>query len=537
MIKKWLQDIFEKKETYEFKEWRTDDSILKFLISNLDSNNCLKADIEDLPDEKRDENKIGFAPGLMDSLFGADDSDDSKKRIKELSKLMKNIAKSGDQFSEQEFYQIVSNNENVIGIIDQFMDTIVDEALPTEPYLFKFAKDLTIRTDNRNAVKLGIAILGLCQNKTVLDDIKILGLHDEFTVYSAISIINLSDDPVNDLWELAKKVDGWGKIQIVDRLAHPEVAEPIKSWLLTDGYKNNIMYEYLAMTCAVYGELHTKLEAEQIDYKLFKSTVDILGALVVEHSPSGDIYDYTEAANVIENFVRHAKQHLSDISDFNLLHKVKEFLTDLLNDADAQNNNGWNQDLISNCLIDIVEILNGRDWKPLVYDGLKSKNGMLYWEAKQAAELLGIDLWDTVWQKLQETPLDSTAWYDVTFYGKPEHADLIIDFAVKELPHDELGTGPKDSMGIGENYGKFMCLDYAITFLENHPGKGEKIILTGLRCPVTRNRNMAISVLDKWTKENWSAVIEKEVNHLKNIEPNNETRDNIKRLINGQELE
>ena len=536
MIKKWLQDIFDKKEPIEVREWRTDNSILKFLFSNLDNKGNLSETAHDLPDEKKDDEKIRFAAGLMDAMFGADDSDDSKKRVAELLKHLKKIATKGDKISEQEFYRLITENEGVIGIIDEFLQAIVNEALPIQPYLFNFAKDLATRTDKRNAVKFGIAILGLCQNKSVLNEIKILGLHDEFTVYSTIAIANLSDNAEYDLWELAQKVDGWGKIQLVDRLARPELKEPIKDWLILDGYKNSIMYEYLAYTCATNGELHKKLESEQIENKLFKSASDIIEALIAIGGPAEDITSYPFASQVIQDFIRHAKKHAIDILDFNALQKIKDFLTELQNDIGEQKKNGWNQDIISNCLIEIVEILNSRDWKIVAYEGLKSNDNVIYWNAKQAAEKLGIDLWETVWARLEEKPLDSSSWYDVTHYGKPEHSDKIIDFALKHLPFDELATGAKDSNGFGDNYNKHASLEYATTLLENFPKKGEKIVLTSLRNPVTRNRNMAIKVLDKWKQENWSSEIEKEIRHLREIEPNSDTKENIERLLNGQEL-
>ena len=536
MIKKWLQDIFDKKEPIKVEEWRTDNSILKFLFSNLDNKGNLSEAAQDLPDEKKDDEKIRFAAGLMDAMFSADDSIDSKKRVAELSKHLKKIATKGDIISEQEFYRLITENEGVIGIIDEFLQVVVNNELPIEPYLFNFAKDLTTKTNKRNAVKFGIAILGLCQNKSILNDIKILGLHDEFTVYSTIAIVNLSDNVENDLWELAQKVDGWGKIQIVDRLASPELKEPIKDWLILEGYKNSIMYEYLAYTCATNGELHKKLENDQIEKKLFKSASDIIEALIAEHSPAEDITVYSFASQVIQDFIRHAKKHASDISDFSALHKIKDFLTELHNDIEEQKKNGWNQDIISNCLIEIVEILNSRDWKVAAYEGLKSNDNVIYWNAKKAAEILGIDLWETVWTRLEENPLDSSSWYDVTHYSKPEHSDKIIDFALKHLPFDELATGAKDSNGFGENYNKHASLEYATTLLENYPKKGEKIVLTSLRNPVTRNRNMAIKVLEKWKQENWSSEIEKEIRHLLEVEPNNDTKENIERLLNGQEL-
>lgn len=66
---------------------------------------------------------------------------------------------------------------------------------------------------------------------------------------------------MNDLWELAKRVQGWGKIQIVDRLSEMELNDEIKDWLVLEGYKNNIMYEYLALTCAKNGMLNEKLSS------------------------------------------------------------------------------------------------------------------------------------------------------------------------------------------------------------------------------------------------------------------------------------
>lgn len=533
-MKLWFRNRFTVKKTTEFREWRTENSILKFISSNLDSNGRLTAEADDLPDENEDGEQLKFAPGLMDAMFGIEDSADSQKRVDELANLLKKIADRGDKSSEQEFYRLITENDNAISIIDNFLQSIVRKSLSIEPYLFSFAKDLTTRSDQRNAVKFGIAILGLCQNKSVLDSLKILGLHDEFTVYSTIAIANLSDNPVHDLWHLAEKVNGWGKIQLVERLAVMDIDQPIKDWLIREGYKNSIMYEYLAYTCALHGELHEKLQQPQIDQKLFRSAADLLEALIAEASPAEDISAYTHAAPVIENFIRHGRQHTGNIADFNALHRLKDFLSELKNNPEARRDNGWNKNLIAHCLTGIADILNSKDWKTLVYEDLKNPDSVIYWNAKQAAKELEIDLWETVWHKLQANPADPSAWFDVTYNSKPEHVGQVIDFAIRHLPLDELASGPEDSLGLGATYIKHNCLDTVITYLEDYPGQGEKIILTGLKSPVTRNRNMTIRVLNKWKRENWSPQIEKELTHLKDLEPNKETREDIQKLLNGQ---
>ena len=530
----WIKKILNNEEPKETLEWETDNSILVHLKRNIKEDGSLNESAEKLPDEQKANNEIKFTPGLMDAMFGADESEESKTRIKQLVSLIKKIAKNGDNHSKSYFYRHITENDSVIGIIDQFLQSLVQSSLPIEPYLFDFANKLATKTNNRNSVKFGIAILGLCQNKKPIDDIKILGLHDEFTVFSTVALSNLSDNLVKDLWEIAKQVDGWGKIQLVDRLAEMELNNEIRDWLVLEGYKNSIMYEFLALTCAENGMLNEKLSAQSIDDNLYCSAGDIIVALMDE-GPAVGMSGYDDSSETIENFIKHSKTRNLNISNYITLHRIKDYLEESPKENETLKN--WNQNDLSNFLIDINELLNSKDWTTEVQIALKSSDNVEYWNGKQAAQKLGIDLWDTVWTKLQQNPLDSSAWYDVTANAKENNVEQIIDFAIKNLPLEFLGSGPKDSTGIGDDFQKHSSLDSAITFLENYPKKGEKLILVGLDSPVTRNRNMAIRVLDKWKKENWSNEITEKVKGLKMIEPNEDTKKNVERLINGKELE
>lgn len=530
----WIKKILNNEEPKEILEWETEDSILRHLKSNLNEDGSLNESAEKLPDEKKADDEIKFAPGLMDAMFGADESEESKSRIKQLVSLIKRIAKNGDNQSKSDFYREITENESVIGIIDEFLQSLGQSSLPIEPYLFSFANKMATKTNNRNSVKFGIAILGLCQNKKPIKDIKILGLHDEFTIFSTVALSNLSDNLVDDLWELAKHVDGWGKIQLVDRLAEMELNSEIRDWLVLDGYKNSIMYEYLALTCAQNGMLNEKLKSENISDNLYSSASDIIIALMDE-GPAVGMSGYDDSSETIENFIKHSKARKLNISNYITLHKIKDYLEE--SPEENETLNSWNQNDLSNCLIDINELLNSKDWTEEVKIALKSSDNIEYWNGKQAAQKLEIDLWDTVWKKLKQNPLDSSAWYDVTANATEKNVDEVIDFAIKNLPLEFLGSGPKDSMGIGDDFQKHSSLDSVITFLENYPKKGEKLILVGLDSPVTRNRNMAIQVLDKWKSVNWSNDITEKVKRLKEIEPNEDTKKNIERLLNGEELE
>ena len=530
----WIKNLLKKEEPNQILEWETEESILQHLKRNINEDGSLQELAETLPDEKRADNELMFAPGLMDAMFGADESEESKSRIKQLSSLICKIAKNGDNQSKSDFYREITENESVIGIVDQFLQNLAQSSLPVEPYLFDYANNLATKTKNRNAVKFGIAILGLCQNKKPIKDIKTLGLHDEFTVFSTIALSNLSDNLVNDLWELAKQVDGWGKIQLVDRLAEMELNSEIRDWLVLEGYKNNIMYEYLALTCAKNGLLSEKLNVESIEDNLYSSASDIIIALMDE-GPAVGMSGYDDSYETIENFIKHSKTRNLNISNYITLHRIKDYLEESPEENETLKT--WNQNNLSNCLIDINELINSKDWTEEVKIALKSSGNVEYWNGKQAAEKLGIDIWDTVWNRLIQNPIDSSAWYDVTTNAKENNVGVIIDFAINNLPLNLLGSGPKDSAGIGDDYQKYSSLDSVITFLGNYPKKGEKLILVGLDSPVTRNRNMAIRVLDKWKVENWSNEITEKINKLQDIEPNEDTKKNIELLIKGEELQ
>jgi len=529
----WFRKILKQEEEKETLQWETEESILKFIQENVAVDGTLDSSAQDLPDHKKSENDLKFAPGLMDAMFGEDDSEQSKSRVKRLSTLITRIAKKGDNRSKAEFYQEITENEGVIGIIDNFLEELAGNALPLEPYLFDFACKLATKTNNRNAVKFGIAILGLCRNQKPLKDIKTLGLHDEFTVFSTVAILNLSSTIINDLWELAQKVDGWGKIQLVERLAPMDLNDEIRDWLVLEGYKNSIMYEYLALTCATNGKLNQKLNTETISDTLFTAASEIIIALLDE-GPVAGISEYQDAEETIKNFIRHSQSRNLTVQDYVTLDRIKEYLETATDDNDVAKS--WDQNELSNSIIDVHTLLNSKDWTNDLEVALKSTGNLEYWSGRQVAKKIGFDLWDTVWNKVRQNPFDSTAWYEVTEMADENNLQDIIEVAISNFPLELLGSGPKESYGFGEDYEKHTSLESVITFLENYPAKGEKLVLVGLDSPVTRVRNMTIRTLHNWKEENWSDEVKTKVQHLVKVEPNKDTRDNIKRLLNGEEL-
>ncbi|MES2387492.1 MAG: hypothetical protein V4543_05790 [Bacteroidota bacterium] len=507
-------------------DWKSETSIFSFLIANIQDEGKLKDSSIDLPGTPEDElngKKLKFAPGLFDALFSGGE-DDIDVKIHALAELLNRVARFGDQECEMEFYNRITGRDGIINIIDPLLDEIGKMGIPLQPYLMPYITDLAFKSAHRNAVKFGMAVLGRSGNRKALDGIKILGLHEEFTVFATLAIISLSNDVVNDLWELAKKTDGWGKIQLVDRLAKMEINEEIKDWLIYEGYKNNIMYDYLAYTCAVQGELSKKLRADTINPALFQSAVEIIECLIPINGPAEDISDLADAAYMLERFLLHAKTHALTARHFVILGIIQEYLVELQNNI-PEPSQGFTEDMITDCLIDIAEMLGNKQWPPRILVSLETGPVSEFYYAVTAANTLQINTWKFAWQRLQADHKQGCylLWSYVTCDANEAQIKAVAEYAMQVIPYKELATGPDNDMGFGPVLAHFQPLGYILPALALYPTLGEPMLLAALNGPVTRYRNSALNVLKNWGKDNWSEAVKKQLLQLKKTEPNENT--------------
>ena len=131
-----------------------------------------------------------------------------------------------------------------------------------------------------------------------------LGAHEEFTLFVAVALANLHAGE-HALWELAKRVDGWGRIQLVYRMTETKDPE-IRAWMLRDGFRNSVMDEYLAYTCAVAGGLLEALAPDHIDDALFDGASDIIAALA-RGGPAEDLFALPDREATVARWLDHVE--------------------------------------------------------------------------------------------------------------------------------------------------------------------------------------------------------------------------------------
>lgn len=166
---------------------------------------------------------------------------------------------------------------------------------------------------------IGIYHMGASE---ITDEIRTLGLCDEFTLF-VVFIILRWENGNSEVFELAKKVHGWGRIHAVERL-EPETDE-IKKWFLREGCKNCVMPAYSALTCwNKSGAAELLRSGEPLSNKDFKGLCGLFDALLDE-GPCAGISEVENADEMLELFLNKASGRELDIDDYEVVRNIRDY--------------------------------------------------------------------------------------------------------------------------------------------------------------------------------------------------------------------
>jgi hypothetical protein len=525
-----------KKEVATKTPWGDYPSIYSHIKMNLNSNGDLDSEGEKLPDDERrfKEGELRWVAGGMDGAFGHHAGANNNEEISDkIADLIKAISRRNKLSDKIELYNILLE-DSLMDFIDLALEKTVQLSPPVEPHLHSYARWLVTESPDRGPAKFGIAILGLIREESDLETIKLIGKHEEFSLYSAVAVTNTLEKPDLVLWELAKSVSGWGRIQLVERLAKTDNIE-IKNWLISEGYKNSVMYEYLAYTCAVSGELNLALSKSVISIDMLNSAGEIIDALITG-GPAEDIDDYDYAASVISDFLRHLEHNAMSLDQFIVANNIMEFLNGPEEDWAKRKKGGWEKYDRHDLAKKAETIVKHPKWKKHVLEKLDTNDDAIFWKVSRSAELLKIDIWETHWRRLNEAPLDSVRWYNVMARVDKGRIDDVLSLAKHVLPLNEIAAGPSSELGLGEDFNAHSCIDFVLQELGQFPGKGIDLIKAGIGSPVIRNRNMSLKALSNWGQENWPNDIVPFLEQAKLAEPEDDVKKSIEKLLKGEDI-
>lgn len=296
------------------------------------------------------------------------------------------------------------------------------------------------------------------------------------------------------------------------------------------------MYEYLAHTCAVGGGLLAALDADDVDDGLLGAAGEIIQALIAG-GPTAGMDDYEDGAAVVQRYLGLMEGRATSLLQLLTVHAIRTFLGNDQADWEARASRGWTPETRSAMLRQSSAIIECPEWQERTLTGLRSEDEQEFYQADQAATVLGIAVWPLHWDRVRQRPLEPGRWFHVMKGCTEARIADVIALAEATIPLDKIGTGPGTEMGVGPGYEAHSCLGYLLQELGRFPGRGVRLIEAGLRSPVIRNRNMALKALSEWGKEKWSEGMTAILEQARDGEPDADVRWRIENVLAGRPLE
>lgn len=361
---------------------------------------------------------------------------------------------------------------------------------------------------DREPVKIAIAMLGLFKGTDDRALFLTFGCHGEFSLYAVVALQNTLENADKDLWHIAQKLESWGRINAIKRLADTTDTD-IKRWLVREGYKNNIMYEYTAYVAAVTGELANELASDTPEPAVLDGAAEILSALC-SGGPGESISAYADAPIAVARFLAHVQNGQVNVIRLEAVCSLRRYF------KRAKNQAPWRDAEWQAALRQSEAILEHKPNVELISQALWHGERNEFWTARGVANALGIDTWDA---SLKQHMSGDEQWGALMQSKDPARIDRVIALAEKTLPLEAIASGPALLNGLGLAFIDHSAIDYIVQDLKLFPGKGWRLVLTALKSPVIRNRNMAVNVLEAWGKENCSAEARHEIEQALLHEP------------------
>jgi hypothetical protein len=486
-------------------------------------------DLSTLPDDEivSPPGALRWVAGGLDGAFGHHGGAQPGRQAVEVQKAVEAALDDPAPLKLQRLYGLL--RQSALEYTDTLLERLSSRRLDLAR-LEDLAEWIARHAPDREPVKVAIALLGVIPQPQRSHDelLMTLGRHDELTLYVAVALSNSGPDSDGKLRQLAEHVHGWGRIQLVERLAGTQ-APDIKRWLVREGYRNSIMYEYLAYTCATAGALAEEMAAARVDEALLAGAGDILRALITG-GPAQDIEDYADGALVAERYLHHLGPQPATLEQLLVVEAVRRFLQ-RDGDWDGRASRGWTTDRRERLRTRCEAIVNLPHWRELLAKALQSEDDGEFAVANEAARVLGIDTWDRHYERLQNGAAD---WFFVMQTDDPGRIDRVLALAEERIPWRDIATGPAQEMGFGPEWARHSDLDFVLQGLQAFPGKGWSLIGAGMKSPLIRNRYTALKALSAWDRERWPPDAEAQLRQALTAEPDSELREAIATVMDGR---
>ena len=453
--KKLFNDLFDYSATSDKKRV----SFYQQIVSSLDKDENLPSDfileeefqyIEYYPDNT--DINIYSAP-IMNDLLSF-----NKDRIK-------NVAY---QLAQLRYTNIFEN------VTEKYLELPMED----QDKIYETARNLIRTTSN---VQILILAITLFKQRPSEKDKKVIITLSKYSPFSyfTLDIVKQYKTGNEIIFHLMKNANEYYKTNYLENL---EVnTDVIKNWLLYEAWEYEKNDYFFAFLCLEKINATSILEQVSLDQNTFNCISKYIALIIDQYEDNEDFLLLLK-----ELYLRYMNHSLKYCDNINILIIVTK-MYHLFND-------------IVEAKLLYQEILQKKDWEREIRLNLKKANtvktiSMLIYLSNS----LNIDISKEIYIIIKKNPVDFITFL-YTIKDKKEFLENILFLYQDKLPLDKLasGMGNKELDYFNNEEKNNLILNVILQNLDRIPLIGMPFIYTGLQSPVIKNRESAISVLEKW---------------------------------------
>lgn len=488
-------------------------SLFELISDNIRADGMLPADFRLPPGASGLLGDVRLVDGAMDGMYLYHNMS-SASDVSALTEVIKEASEHDFDSAEYDLNDYFSDPKaRMLPLVDE-LEKWVNEHLETidGEALFEFAANIIIKTSNSECLKFALTVFEMMDtddNDAVKDVVSTLALSDEFTLFS-IFVAETWKDSTDAILNFAKHTRGWGRIHCVEHI--DATSGRIKDWLFHEGVNNTVGSAYSARTVAEkinLAKVFTNPDFNNDDYLLARPIMD---GLLNEGTVQG-ISSMSNRTEIISGFLDKSENCRHTPETLETLLNLRDYLSSNIFSESGRLTEKLDHILDSDSIKDYVKLL------------LTEKKGF------RLARRLGLSCSNEILEAMQEDFNTHASLVDILPKDDDTLSRLLAIYRDK-LPLDMMASGPKDNLGIGDEYRPYHQLSFLVQNLSDSAGEGEDFIVASLACPVNANRQMAISTLEEWLKDDYepSPAIKNAVWRLKEQEPSEEIRGLLDKL-------
>lgn len=485
---------------------------------------CVKAQGE-LPEDfilenkENKENELRYAPGALEGICGHHLGKGGD--AEEICALIKGYLEKDPKEALILFESREAKDFQIATIRKELLESIYENRQEYDAGKLKLMAATFISYGYKVvSVKLGLILLtlfDLSDNEGAKRILKVLAYSEEFTDYVIWNTAGWKEEEKQDFYfELAKKLKGWGKINVVEMMK-ADTAEK-KEWLLCHGCKNTVLYAYLGYECAMKCDLYEHLKAGNFSDEEFAGASDIIAGLLDE-GPCQGMSVMDEPVELALLYLEECKKHNWDAEQVALITDLASyFKNSKIEDA-------------GRVVAKAQEVLERLDLNVFIVENIENNTH----NCMRIADMYDIDMSEHL---LRLMKMDFPKYYQFCYYffRNDKCIDDFMELCDRKIDYDKYPNEMGNSLGLGAVQGEIR-LDMIVQYLDKHYRKGSKLIKVCIQSPITRWRNMAAKAMLGWVKESErdlrSIDIElyNEVKRVYEIELNEQTKAMWEKLL------